>query len=603
MSQTYAGEVFSNKAIYASGAQSGSTVGFTGGGGTFAFPGFRFYVVVGYTWHVKIYAEHIQFFPPNYEPEISDINPPNGEIDVPVSLSEISFKINDPEGKPMDYKVTTYPDIGSGEGTNKPNGEYSIPVSNLDGSTTYTWTIQLSDDKNNIEKSFSFTTELEYPIISDPTPIDGEKWVSTDITELSFKINDPQHDPMDYTVETTPNIGSDIATGLGDGTYTCDISNLEYTTIYKWYINVTDGEHMTKKTYSFQTQSIMVFNPFEEGWTYRKNITIDHTKIAGNLNNFPVLISITDEDLKNKAQNDGDDILFMNGPGTAERIFHEIEKYNSTTGELVAWVNINSLPNSEDTIFYIYYGNPSCVSQQYSGGVWDSYYCGVWHLSDSYDSTNNNNNGVIIGAVFTEGIINDCLNFDGNNDYVKILDTNDFQFSDQSITFSTWVQIVDNEDYYRCVIGFGDAKEGIPRFKLVKQRSGATDGRMATQIYNGIGNSVALSIDNGDNLSKNEWIYLTSVVDYENSLIKLYINTDLQESVDLVNYDLSDSVDLKLFFGSTPWPGYNGEHNRYKGLIDEVRISKTSRDIDWISTQYNNQNDVFNFFTIGPEET
>ena len=292
----------------------------------------------------------------------------------------------------------------------------------------------------------------------------------------------------------------------------------------------------------------------------------------------------------------------MDGPGTANRLFHEIESYDSITGELETWVNINSLSNSVDTIFYIYYGNPSCLSQQYPGGVWDSNYCGVWHLSDSYDSTNNDNDGVIIGATLTEGIINDCLNFDGNNDYVNIQDTNDFEFSDQSITFSTWVQIVDNEDYYRSVICLGDAQDGIPRFKLVKQRSGTTDGRMATQIYNGIGNSVAFSIDDGDNLPKNEWMYLTSVVDYENSLLKLYINTELQESVDLVNYDMTDSADLKLFFGSTPWSGYNGDHNRYKGLIDEVRISNTTRSIEWITTQYNNQNDVYNFFYIGPEE-
>jgi hypothetical protein len=40
------------------------------------------------------------------------------------------------------------------------------------------------------------------------------------------------------------------------------------------------------------------FDPFMEGWTCRKQITIDHTKVAGDLTDFPVLISITDASLQ-----------------------------------------------------------------------------------------------------------------------------------------------------------------------------------------------------------------------------------------------------------------------------------------------------------------
>jgi flagellin-like protein len=44
--------------------------------------------------------------------------------------------------------------------------------------------------------------------------------------------------------------------------------------------------------------------------TYRKKITIDHTKVDSNLIDFPMLISITDENLSTYAQNDGSDIYF-----------------------------------------------------------------------------------------------------------------------------------------------------------------------------------------------------------------------------------------------------------------------------------------------------
>ena len=84
---------------------------------------------------------------------------------------------------------------------------------------------------------------------------------------------------------------------------------------------------------------------YNASWQYRKLITIDNTKVAANLTDFPVLISITDTDLRDDAQSDGDDILFTSSDGTA-KLSHEIEDYDGTTGALVAWVKIPSLSGS-----------------------------------------------------------------------------------------------------------------------------------------------------------------------------------------------------------------------------------------------------------------
>ena len=79
--------------------------------------------------------------------------------------------------------------------------------------------------------------------------------------------------------------------------------------------------------------SILFFSPlwalagwYNSSWTYRKAITIDNTKVDANLTNFPVLISMTDPDLRDNAQSDGDDILFTSSDGTT-KLSHELEKY------------------------------------------------------------------------------------------------------------------------------------------------------------------------------------------------------------------------------------------------------------------------------------
>jgi len=60
----------------------------------------------------------------------------------------------------------------------------------------------------------------------------------------------------------------------------------------------------------------------------------------------------------------------MDDTGIANKMYHEIEKYDGSSGELIAWVNADDISPNENTAFYIYYGNPSCSDQQLPEWVW-----------------------------------------------------------------------------------------------------------------------------------------------------------------------------------------------------------------------------------------
>ena len=78
---------------------------------------------------------------------------------------------------------------------------------------------------------------------------------------------------MDYTVETSPDIGSGSDTGVGDGTYTIPITGLVFDTDYTWYVNVTDGEHWMYKEFHFKTR--LAPGPWwDDSWPYRKYLGI-----------------------------------------------------------------------------------------------------------------------------------------------------------------------------------------------------------------------------------------------------------------------------------------------------------------------------------------
>jgi hypothetical protein len=122
---------------------------------------------------------------------------------------------------------------------------------------------------------------------------------------------------------------------------------------------------------------------YNAGWSYRKKITVDCTKVAADLTDFPVLVSLSsDPDLAARAQSDGDDILFTSTDGTT-KLNHEIEYFNGGTGELVAWVNVPNLSSSTDTDIYMYYGNSSCGDQENAVAAWDSSFKMVQHMDDT----------------------------------------------------------------------------------------------------------------------------------------------------------------------------------------------------------------------------
>ena len=606
---TATGSLLTGKSYVAIGNQQGICLGFTGIGLTLVFAGFMFYAILGYALFTSVQAQEIERY--NIIPTITNEKPTHGSTNIPTTLNELSFRIADGDGDSMSYTVTTSPNIGTGSGNGVSDGTYTVPVSNLDSDTEYKWYVTVNDGYDTVEKTFTFKTEKEAPIISNPNPTDGEIDVSVNLSELSFDLKDYQGDQMDYTVTTDPDIGTGSGNGVSDGTYTVPVSGLDYLTEYKWHVTVTDGEHQTNKIYNFKTTPIMIFDPYDMGWQYRKKITIDHTKVNGNLENFPVLISLTDNDLRDKAQNDGDDILFMDGPGTANRRYHEIEYYQDTNGELIAWVNIPNLSSSEDTVIYMYYGNNGCNSQDYPERVWDPDYVAVYHLGgssyiDIEDSTFNNLdvNGELGNPSYQEnGKIGFCVDFD--DDSLNIADDDLLSFTngsnDKPMTIESWVN---------CDITGGDLNPIVAKWGNNKRewqfRKNPNDDQVLFYLYDEYSDSsIFRKTESSLNVDNTGWNYIAG-----------------SYNGDETGYDISFILDGEVEKGDQHTGSfYNGMKNLaepmrigayystnenkwyyWQGLIDEVRISKTARSSSWLITSFNTMNDPSSFFNVGPEE-
>jgi hypothetical protein len=202
-------------------------------------------------------------------PVASDFSPAEGEQNVSLSLSELSFRLTDHEGDLMSYKVSTRPDIGGGSGTLVGNGTYTIPIHGLQNGTTYLWLVLVYQGKPTgtpVGRERAFTTETLFPIIRNPAPAQNAEFVPLTTSNVSFDLTDYQGDLMNWTVETQPDIGSGAGTGVGNGQYSIPISGLEYFTTYTWFVNATDGRYWGNKTFTFwtTTEKTLVLEPTDD---------------------------------------------------------------------------------------------------------------------------------------------------------------------------------------------------------------------------------------------------------------------------------------------------------------------------------------------------
>ncbi|MCW9031858.1 MAG: M14 family zinc carboxypeptidase, partial [Gammaproteobacteria bacterium] len=93
--------------------------------------------------------------------------PDDNQLAIPISTSELGFKLRDEQGDPITYSVTTSPDIGSvsdsiPSGTSVWN-ELTLSVSGLSYDTTYYWTVAADDGVETTTSTFTFHTELAPP--------------------------------------------------------------------------------------------------------------------------------------------------------------------------------------------------------------------------------------------------------------------------------------------------------------------------------------------------------------------------------------------------------------------------------------------------------
>jgi hypothetical protein len=353
------------------------------------------------------------------------------------------------------------------------------------------------------------------------------------------------------------------------------------------------------------------------GYNFGKQIRINASQVSGSgsLTDFPMLVNLTDNDLRTTANggsvenSNGYDIVFTLDD-CATILDHQIEKYDATTGEYVAWVRIPSLSGTTDMDVGMFYGNSAIATDPSTTNTWDSDYISIYHLHDDFlDATATGNNGTNNGSTDGTGIIGDGQDFDGTNDYIQTT-SGELQTEDD-FTISAWFNADDIT--MRHIIWQGISTQngwGSGGLATEQEMHLSTGGCcLPAEISDLVSAYLGVEDDEDDAEVLNAQVSFTDVTNWHYG-VATYSDLSGTPGIELFIDGASVDTDGGVADASTArnnWDtnlriGRPGASERYfDGMIDEVRVSSVVRSDDWIATEYNNQNSPGTFYNVSAQ--
>lgn len=334
------------------------------------------------------------------------------------------------------------------------------------------------------------------------------------------------------------------------------------------------------------------------GFDHERNITIDHTQVSGGtgLFNFPLLVNISGQSFLRTSPAGG--VLNANGYDIAftddnyNKLDHQIEYYNGTTGDLIAWVRIPFLSVTSNTVIKLLYGNPQITTDPSVTTVWDSHYKGVWHLDNSSlnDFTSFNVAGTPYNSpTYPGGMISNSVELNGTNQWIEVINDPDINFAG-NITVSAWVRMnAANRD--QKIAGNQNNSSGGYKFGIY------TNNKVEFEIRNSANTpSLNRDVSGGTVLTTGQWYYLAGISSDVLDSIKTFVNGVPERPFKKIG--TLGAASNTLTIGKEPFsPQYY-----FSGMFDEIRISDEVRSNGWMRTEYNNQSSPSTFYTLDAVE-
>jgi hypothetical protein len=301
-------------------------------------------------------------------------------------------------------------------------------------------------------------------------------------------------------------------------------------------------------------------------WGYKAQIQFTGYNRSETLSNFPVLVVFSTNRISgfNYAEflsGANADLRFTDSSGLVD-LNYEIDTWNPASNSYV-WVQVPALANT-NTFIIAYWGKtgvsaPPCTT---NGATWDSYYAGVWHMSqaNAVDSTINTNVGTAGNNTnVVAGLTGGCQGFPGGS-YITLQHALS-QLSSTGLTVEAWIYPASGFDG---ILGCGTGGNywGLEAVRWFIASVNPNQSYTAA--------------------SGGQWHHLVGLYNGSTKSVVL-------DGVTVVTGAASGNVGAPPAVPYIGWDHVTGANNHYyAGLMDEVRFSSIGRSTNWLWAEYIN---------------
>jgi hypothetical protein len=331
-------------------------------------------------------------------------------------------------------------------------------------------------------------------------------------------------------------------------------------------------------------------------FNWRRKLSFNNELVKGGetLLNFPLLIQLSDPEFRSIANGGkvahpkGYDIRFTKADGLTT-FPSQLDSYNPLTGEISAWVLLDTLSEKSAKNLYVYYSNAS-IRSELPNILWSDAYRGIWHMSDLHASNNRKLRATIQGTSEAIGKIGNARLFDAAR-----LDAAFFSYAEEldlkaDFSLSAWVYLNEQNREQVLLSNQSDRPGGYRLFI-------SSDNKLGVDYVNSNGKRISISgVIGGEELDKERWYYVAATYSLKDNLIHTYVDGLSDRSLAVIDAPGNTASALQI--------GRDQFNNKtyFNGLMDEVRIAAQARSQAWLATELYNQTVGKSLFTLGSAE-
>ncbi|MBN2043052.1 MAG: DUF2341 domain-containing protein, partial [Candidatus Aenigmarchaeota archaeon] len=363
---------------------------------------------------------------------------------------------------------------------------------------------------------------------------------------------------------------------------------------------LSNGTVVSNKDLYLYLDDTLIAGGYDEWWnsSFPKCRDINITYYgSSNLTDFPAFINLTyDSDM----QPDFDDIRFVDSDcdNFGSEMAYEIE--NKTDGSKAEiWVRIPKLVSNKNTTISVYYGNPNVGSGQNVTGVWDEHYVMVYHmdiqsstqpLNDStkngYDAkvragTPDPTTGPADGATFYN------LESHEADDYASNLP---HPADNGTIEFWFYRNFDDTNNQRNAMFAVGDSEDNV---RMACSWDEINKEFACTHNW-GWWNHI--TIDPSE-CPQYQWCHLSFNWEETNTNFEVFFD-GVSKGVDDIGSGTATPAKFRVAgtWHDTAWSW------RWKGGLDEFRVSDINRSYDWVNQTFRIVENQDSYVNLGSEE-